>query len=150
MSIHYGFHTPRDLFEKLKRDAARLEEITPDNLFNFMITAWALIDWIRHGPATTAPAVEADRRQLMRDPRIKICRDIANASKHFMLTYTPSVADVTHRPPANIGELVVGLSLLGDAQGTFLITADGLTYDVLALKMGVLTLYEGFFARHGL
>jgi len=44
VSIPYGFRHPRDLYEKLKRDAARLEEISPDNLFNFMITAWALID----------------------------------------------------------------------------------------------------------
>ena len=45
--------SPRDLFEKRKRDAALLidDEITTDRFFNFVVTGYSLIDWIKADPA---------------------------------------------------------------------------------------------------
>ena len=85
MSLTYSFQSPRDVFNKLKRDAAKLEECTGDNLFNFMVTATSLRDWIGNGPAKTSPEIKKGLEELRRHTSIKICRDIANASKHFTL-----------------------------------------------------------------
>jgi hypothetical protein len=73
----------RELFEKLKRDAALLndDEVTSDRFFNFVITGYSLIDWIKADPAFVGFFVQPlyDNRWL------KICGDLANASKHFQL-----------------------------------------------------------------
>lgn len=45
--INYGFCTPRDIFGKLERDAAKVgKEPDKDDLFNFFITAYSLGEWI--------------------------------------------------------------------------------------------------------
>ena len=72
----------RDLFEKLKRDAALLdEEVTTDRFFNFVITGYSLIDWVRKDPAFAGAYVQA----LYTNPALRICGDLANAGKHFEL-----------------------------------------------------------------
>jgi hypothetical protein len=46
MTLTFGLETPRDLLEKLKRDAALLrEEATSDKFFNFVVTGYSIIDW---------------------------------------------------------------------------------------------------------
>lgn len=75
--------SPRDLFEKLKRDAALLidDEITTDRFFNFVVTGYSLIDWIKADPAFAGVALQ----DLYDNRWLKICGDLANASKHFHL-----------------------------------------------------------------
>ena len=47
-SLSYGFSTPQDLIEKLSRDGAKLSpEPDPDDVFNFLVTAAAVYEWIR-------------------------------------------------------------------------------------------------------
>jgi hypothetical protein len=46
--LSYGISTPADLFAKLRRDGARLTaKPAPDDVFNFLVTAAALNEWIR-------------------------------------------------------------------------------------------------------
>ena len=48
MSLRAALHKPRDLFEKLRRDADLLREaITSDRFFNFVVTAHSLNDWVK-------------------------------------------------------------------------------------------------------
>jgi hypothetical protein len=155
MSLPYGLRTPRDLFEKLKREAAKLDsETSPDNLFNFAVTAWHMQDWIREGPAKSAPTIEADRAALRRHPHIQVCRDIANASKHFTLTYSPTISSV-HRVPSSPGAIPgrSGLPMIPGSiprKGTIAIVVGSDTYDIRQLNEDVVQLYETFLARHGL
>lgn len=47
MSFSYGLSTPRDLFSKVEREAQKLgKRPDPDDLFNFIITAYSLAEWI--------------------------------------------------------------------------------------------------------
>jgi hypothetical protein len=75
--------SPHELFGKLKRDATLLidDEVTTDRFFNFVITGYSLIDWIRADPAFAGVSVQA----LHNDRWLKICGDLATASKHFQL-----------------------------------------------------------------
>lgn len=44
-----GLNTPKQLFEKLKRDRLRYKKggkVQPDHIFNFFVTAWHLTDWV--------------------------------------------------------------------------------------------------------
>jgi hypothetical protein len=46
--VSYGFSRPKDLFEKLKRDAAKLSaQPSPDDVFNFLVTAASLNEWVK-------------------------------------------------------------------------------------------------------
>lgn len=46
-SLSYGLSTPQDLIEKLSRDGAKLSpEPNPDDVFNFLVTAAAVYEWI--------------------------------------------------------------------------------------------------------
>ncbi len=108
MTLTFGLNTPRDLLEKLKRDAALLsKEVTSDRFFNFVVTGYSIIDWVKNGdsvPATAKAAVAG----MYGEPWIKICGDLANASKHFKLTtrvpLTSKVEPIEHGFGLRFGE----------------------------------------------
>ena len=84
-----------DLRQKLERDATLLdEEVSSDRLFNFAVTGYSLIDWVKHDPAL--PSTVRDPREiesLYQDVWLKICGDVATGAKHFELTHrTPLTA----------------------------------------------------------
>lgn len=75
------FQAPRDLFEKLKRDFARMQTDPEghDAALDFFYTAEHLIDWVYPG-ATNGP----QRCQLRKTvPVLSIVSHIANGTKHF-------------------------------------------------------------------
>jgi hypothetical protein len=88
MALTFGMSTVRDLFAKLQRDASLLEEeVTSDRLFNFVITGYSIIDWVRNDPSV--PSTAKSRlviESLRRDRQLEICGDLANGCKHFVLT----------------------------------------------------------------
>lgn len=46
--ISYGFGAPEDLFEKFKREGAKLgERPEPDDIFNFLVTGASLNEWVK-------------------------------------------------------------------------------------------------------
>lgn len=57
------------------------EEVTTDRFFNFVITGYSLVDWVGRDPALAGVDIQA----LRSDPTLKVCGDLANASKHFEL-----------------------------------------------------------------
>src|ERR1700690_3264440 len=83
MALTFGLEDARSLFDKLKRDARLLdEEVTSDKFFNFVVTGYSMIDWIKNDvskSATVRNAVEA----MYTNHWIKVCGNIATASKHF-------------------------------------------------------------------
>jgi hypothetical protein len=80
MGLRYGLQTARDLFDKLQRDVHLLdEEVTSDRMFNLVVTARHLPEWIEKESGIK-------RLDELRDTDLfKTCRDIADASKHFEL-----------------------------------------------------------------
>jgi hypothetical protein len=85
MALTYGLKSPRDLFEKVKRDAQLLvQDLTSDKFFNFVVTGYSIIDWVKNDPSISQP-VKSAVINLYTDPWIKVCGDLANASKHFTL-----------------------------------------------------------------
>src|SRR6266581_1034712 len=68
-----------DLLQKVRRDAALLdEEVTSDRFFNFVVTAYSLIDWIDHDPTVPITAkAPAEIAALRADPWLLLCGDAA-------------------------------------------------------------------------
>ncbi|MBU1215739.1 MAG: hypothetical protein KKF58_06655 [Gammaproteobacteria bacterium] len=125
--VSYGICRPQDLFEKLKRDAAKLTaQPNPDDVFNFLITAASLYEWMKKFfkdvPLIDEIAVAVEKRNWESFPQtttpwladiacvpnvhlverhhiinaLQICWVTAGASKHFI--WNGDVKDVQPEP----------------------------------------------------
>jgi hypothetical protein len=83
-----GLSSVGELFAKLARDADLLDvEVSSDHLFNFVVTGYPMIDWVKKDPSVPASAKAANEVNLLYgDPGLKVCGDLATACKHFSLT----------------------------------------------------------------
>ncbi len=155
MSLTYGFQTPRDLLEKLKRDGAKLDSATDleqqrDAVFNFVVTAYHLTDWIKEGPAKNAPTVQTDLDALRKDLSIQVCQDLCHASKHYILRrHKPKVSN-TVPFDGRLGSFALGYSALGQEKPDLAILVGSTRYDIRDLRDKVLALYAAFFQRNSL
>ena len=74
---------PYDLLEKLRNDVELLEdEVTSYRFFNLAVTGYHIIDWIKNNEAIPDATREAVKN-MYKNKYISVCRDLANASKHF-------------------------------------------------------------------
>jgi hypothetical protein len=145
--LTYGLKTARDLLEKLKRDGSLLDdEVTSDGFFNFVITGYSLIDWLKHEPTVTQSDVEA----LYHDQWIKICGDIANASKHFSLSTRKLITSkVKSQQGFGVGRFGKGGFGIGE-EGIVIELNGGSSFSCLELVTNVIETWEKFFRLHGL
>ncbi len=82
----HDFSTPRNLYEKLLRDSERLDsEVSGDNLFNFMATAYRLQAWIKKSPMAQHETIKRLLRKASRNPLMQNCNAILEGKKHFSL-----------------------------------------------------------------
>jgi hypothetical protein len=148
MSLTFGLQNARDLFEKLKRDAALLdEEVTSDRFFNFVVTGYSIIDWLKHEPSVPQAATEA----MYGDRWIKICGDLATASKHFKLTTRKNPIATAAKSSSGWGLGRYGKGGWGVGEEDIQIDLnDGSSLSALDLVEKVIETWDNFFSLHGL
>lgn len=134
-----------DLFGKLIRDTEILEEgVTSDRFFNFVVTGYSLIDWIKHDPTVPASA-KADVEELRKDKWIRLCGDLAIAAKHFSLTQRkPTASEVRAEQGWGVGRFGKGPYGVGEER-IFIHMPDGSSHNFLELVHGVMKAWIGFF-----
>lgn len=150
MSLTYGLASICDLYAKLLRDANALDdEVTSDRMFNFVLTGYSMIDWVRNDPSVPASAKgEATVNGLRSDKWIKICGDLATACKHFELKYrVPITAAATSDNGFGMGRYGKGGYGLGEESIQIQLN-DGTRYSCLDLVNGVKETWQRFFATH--
>jgi hypothetical protein len=148
--LTFGLETPRDLLEKLKRDGALLDqEVTSDRFFNFVITGYSLIDWIKNSASVPATARNAGTA-MYQDHWIKICGDIAAASKHFTLTRrVPITSSAESEQGYGLGRYGKGGYGIGEHSIQIQLN-DGSSISCLELVKKVIDAWETFFHSHRL
>jgi hypothetical protein len=150
--LTYDLSSAKDLLEKLRRDAALLnEEVTSDRFFNFVVTGYSIIDWVKNDPtvATTA-TTNSSIAFLYGDKLLKVCGDIATASKHFTLTKrVPITADVSSQQGWGVGRWGKGGWGLGE-ESIEVTLNDGSKYSALDFVNRVLQIWDQFFISHGM
>jgi len=150
MSLTPGFRSAVDLFHKLQRDVARPDqEISDDQFFNLVITGYSLIDWVKNDPPLPAAARTAEAIAALRnEPWLKVCGDLANASKHFVLTKRqPVTKEVTSQAGWGIGRF--GKRAYGEGERTIEVHIHGApTWSALEFSVGALQVWLQFFERH--
>lgn len=151
MSLTPGLSSAVDLFHKLQRDVGRLDqEVTNDQFFNLVITGYSLIDWVKNDPSL--PPSARDETQisgLYTEPWLKVCGDLANASKHFVLSRRkPVTTNVTSASGYGIGRF--GKGAFGEGERDIQVHIDGgYVWTALEFATGVLQVWIDFFGRHG-
>jgi hypothetical protein len=166
--LSYGISTPEDLLEKLKRDVAKLTpEPHPDYVFNFIITAATLNEWLRKvfrgnelveaiSSAFTVrdwQALPVDVGEWIRDAScvpnrhcdirrhvlnvLALCWDIAGASKHFH--WQGGVRDVQPKPIVGDWYQYFFTSVAPDLYVDY----DGEVYGLSQISGLVLQFYQG-------
>ncbi len=141
-----------DLLQKVRRDAALLDdEVTSDRFFNFVVTAYSLIDWIDHDPTVPIAAkAPAEIAALRADQWLLLCGDAATGAKHFKLTRrTPTAVKVSVASGFGVGRYGKGKWGIGEEHITVHMP-DGRVYGALELVRGVLDTWAAFFSRHGI
>lgn len=87
MSLIPSLQNPNDLLLKLCRESinvytSKKDEEVLDHLFNFCITAHSLRDWVIKSSGLNQDSIHEYCNNF---DSLKMCRDIANANKHFGL-----------------------------------------------------------------
>jgi hypothetical protein len=150
MSLTYGLSTICDLFAKLQRDAAALDkEVTSDRMFNFVLTGYSMIDWIKNEPSVPASAKDKFAVDgLYTDQWLKICGDLATAGKHFKLTSrVPITAAATSANSFGMGRYGKGGYGIGE-ESIVVQLNDGTTFHCLDLVNGVQSTWNRYFSDH--
>ena len=154
MYLTYGLLSARSLYEKLQRDAEALkEEVNSDRFFNFVVTGYSLIDWVKKDPSvpqTVQTAVNDIHDDIHHDQWkwIKRCGDIAIASKHFTVTRRQLItSSVTSEQGFGIARFGRGPFGLGEERIEVTLT-DGRSFDCLELVSGVMNTWKKFFSLY--
>lgn len=139
----------------MQRDVDLLgDEITSDRFFNFVVTAYHLREWIKLDPTVPELAKHpAVMKAVSRNKWFRVCRDLANASKHFQLDSKrnpdPIVASATASKEEGDDPYGNGPYGAGDERIVIELT-DGSRYHCLDLIAGVLNLWDRFFTTHSI
>jgi hypothetical protein len=151
MPLTFGLSSVRELFAKLKRDANLLDaEVTSDRLFNFVVTGYSMIDWVRNDPSVPASAKAENEVNLLRvDPWLKVCGDLATACKHFSFTRrVPITQSADAREGYGCGRFGKGTYGVGESSIEIQMN-DGTAFSGLDLVNGVISKWQAFFEAHG-
>jgi hypothetical protein len=146
MSI--GLDTAFDLFAKVTRDRTAVErEVTPDAVFNFVVTAHALCDWVQKDP-TILPTAKNSAATLARTNEwLLACRDLANGSKHFTIDrYEPMVQHADAGAGYGMGRY--GAGPYGVGEWSIKVSWGGATHQALELVAQVHETWAAFFREH--
>ncbi len=85
MTKTHNFNSPRNLYEKLLRDADKLEkDLNGDNFYNFISTAYHLKNWINHSPIGSHESVKRLLKRISKDPTLNLCSKIIDAEDFFI------------------------------------------------------------------
>ena len=150
--LTYKLHCARDLLEKLRNDLKLLQEqVTSYRFFNFVITGYHIIDWIKNDEAIHGN-IRGAVKDMYGNEYISVCRDIANASKHYKLKNysnrkTKSAKSV--QGPYGTGRYGKGVFGIGEEQIT-IECSDDREYDALEFARAILKTWEDFFKKHKL
>lgn len=110
-----------------------------DFLHAFFENAFHLRDWLKDTGAVSEQDLDAF---FATNAEMRLCRDLANAHKHYSLKRPGQPA-----PPSEVREYLPGMGNL-DLDVSLVILSDGVKYDAFDLARRILRLWEVFITTH--
>lgn len=146
MSLTYGLKNANDLFKKMLRDSEAIKkEVSSNNFFNFVVTAYHLCEWVEKDPSYSKDA-KRQIHSLREQPQFKICRDIANASKHFK-SKEITAKEASSEKGFGLGRFGHGGYGVGE-ESIRIELCDGTEYDALELCNKIESMWSDFFKNY--
>ncbi len=156
--LNFGFSKPSDLLKKIRRDSKKLDrEASPDNIFNFVITAYHLLDdWIRRNKD---PDIHRGAKQDITEKQgrkneinvFNICRDLSIGSKHFVLDKKSKEKKVITNIKiyeAGFGNSRFGKVPFGGTEPMVELDAEGVVYDIHSLRKEIMDFCGELFRKY--
>lgn len=163
VDLRYGnLKDYRGLFAKLQRNVDTfVANPSDDILFNAMVTAWSLTDWVRED-VTLTPEMDADLLALTgkaADGRVdhdqlstamQICKDITNGSKHAKSTrYIPKVTKIA-QTSGTYGNAIYGFSRYGVSGKEYAVVIGEDVHNAQTVLKEAVAQFEQFFVKYNL
>lgn len=158
--LNYWYNSARDLFGKVYRDKDKLHESVnsqdheriADAIFNFVVTAYHVRDWLKQEAITSFIPQDVDN-YVNHNKVLSICADLCNGSKHRILTKSlKSTATGTGNSPLKVSmtSITCSSSIAVTGFTPVIDTLEGNQYDILSWADQVVSTWEDFFTRHGI
>ncbi|HDR8909201.1 hypothetical protein [Burkholderia multivorans] len=129
---------------KARRELDRLaREPSIDHVFNFFVTAHSVTDYLK---GVVPPA---DRRALLNETDMQLCRDVSNKAKHMRLDHDrPDPA--THEDSGAIGGAAINAVAINSSGERWVSWPGGTRLEMLTFGAAVLRRLEQFLTDHGI
>lgn len=116
-----------------------------DTALSFFEAAHHLKDWLRNDPSSGITKADVDSL-IRRSPMLQLCGDLANGSKHLVLTSTQT-GDLSTDIVRNDVNILMGT---GTVAHRFYVQSDGAEYDVLQIAEAAVDDWTKFLTDKGL
>jgi len=178
----YGFKlkAPRDLLEKLRREHDRFltasdhrspdHRMQSDHAFNFVITAWHLVDWLWNSASKSTPTShrlmgcksfeELHAAVRTQSPALQVCYELCLGAKHFLLhknreksvkaaaAVVMEDSGVTRSPARAVAQAVTRSPAGCFEEQLFVTMSDGKVVPAAEIFSQVLSFWDGVFLQH--
>lgn len=157
----FSLKTPSHLLAKLRRDFERLKSSQElhqsDHAFNFAIAAWHMTDWVwkttTDAQTRFARSTLGTFQQMICDESeaIRLCKDLAEGSKHFAVDKPDARAVVDSNVSATgavLGAFTLGHDKLGE-EVLKIRLADGTSKRAEEVFAEALAYWKQFFHKYG-
>ena len=141
----FEISSPRDLFEKAKRDFERMKsDLNTDSIFNFFVTVYHVMDYVKAQGNARQDAIE----KMYDDEDFRMCNYLCNKGKHLKLEKGDEF-QTRHSVGAVFGKAMFNEVMFNEGESYSLI-ADGQKIDVTELGHRLLKKWEQLFAYNGI
>lgn len=147
MKIVHDFQTPRNLYEKLIRDYEQLDEtVSGDNLFNFISTAYHLLEWTKKSSVPASEVLNRFIKRVTDDKNIKLCQDIATSKKTFVLEISGDTLEESDFKPCS-PKAIKDIDAKKVGTRKFVLKVENDDYDPYEFKEEVMELYHVYYKK---
>ena len=146
MQVVHRFETPRNIFEKLIRNDEQLDmHMNGDNMFNFVSTAYHLMEWLKRSPMQTTERVKRLIRKASNHNYIKLCKQIVSAKVYYKIIIDdPKLVDGEEPNYQTKPSKSDKLSYYDESK-IFKFIVDETEYDPFEFKQEIVSHYSAFF-----
>ncbi|MEP9322366.1 hypothetical protein PPMP20_04385 [Paraburkholderia phymatum] len=129
-----------EMLRKAKRELARIQsDASVDHVYNFFVTAYHVIDYVKEGGSVSREELQALRTDWM----IQYCADVCNKAKHMRLTRRDDVTPV--RFSGTVGGAPIGMLPLNATDERWVMWQDGTYVEMVSFARATVVRLEQFF-----